>query len=313
MCISGITPTSNFKPIAKKNIMAKKYLIPLLCFLSLGSALAEEDPARMTAQEFEASLAYRQGDVVLSNGVATLKIPRTFRYLGPDDAQHVLEQAWRNPHGSGTLGMLFPADVSPLAERGWGVVITYEEDGYVWDSDADSINYDELLKEMQAASAASNEERQKAGYEPVDLVGWAAKPYYDKASHKLYWAKNLKFGNAPENTLNYNIRILGRRGVLVLNAVANMSQLAGVENDMKQVLTFTDFNPEHSYAAFDPNVDKMAAYGLAALVAGGIAAKTGLITKLIAWVVAFKKVFIFGAMALGAFLTKLFGRKKIRA
>jgi uncharacterized membrane-anchored protein len=101
--------------------------------------------------------------------------------------------------------------------------------------------------------------------------------------------------------------------VLVLNAVANMSQLAGIENDMKQVLAFTDFNPEHSYAAFDPNVDKVATYGLAALVAGGIAAKTGLITKLIALMVAFKKVFIFGAVALGAFLTKLFGRKKTRA
>ena len=169
--------------------------------------------------------------------------------------------------------MLFPAGASPVSDNGWGVVITYEEDGYVSDKDADSINYDSLIKEMKEGTAESNKEREKQGYQTVDLVGWAAKPYYDKDAHKLYWAKELAFGGNAEHTLNYNIRVLGRRGVLVLNAVAGMDQLASVEKDMRNVLAFTDFNPGYRYADFDSKTDKTATYGIAALVAGGLAAK----------------------------------------
>jgi hypothetical protein len=36
------------------------------------------------------------------------------------------------------------------------------------------------------------------------------------------------FGSEGDHTLNYNIRILGRRGVLVLNAVSGMKQLDAI-------------------------------------------------------------------------------------
>lgn len=284
-------------------------LCTLFCVFSL-QAQEKAKEKELTPEQFEATLKYQQGDVVLPNGVATLKIPAGFRYIDPQDAQRVLEQAWGNPSGSGTQGMLFPTKVSPMDENGWGVVITYEEDGHVSDEDADKINYDDLLKEMKEGVAASNEERKKQGYEPIDLVGWAAKPYYDKAAKKLYWAKELKFGGAADNTLNYNIRILGRKGVLVLNAVAPMKQLPAIQTDMKDVLAFTNFNGGHAYGDFDPKVDKTAAYGLAALVAGGIAAKAGLFTKLIALLIAFKKVIAVGAIAVVGLLTKVFKGKK---
>ena len=48
---------------------------------------------------------------------------------------------------------------------------------------------------MQQEVQDGNPERQKEGYPPSNLVGWAANtPHYDKATHKLYWAKDLKFG-----------------------------------------------------------------------------------------------------------------------
>jgi uncharacterized membrane-anchored protein len=264
---------------------------------------------KMTSQQFEASLKYQKGNIALPGGIATLKIPESFRYLDAKDAERVLVEAWGNPSASGTLGMLFPADVSPLAKDSWGVVITYEEDGHVSDKDADSINYDDLLKEMKEGVAERNKDRQKEGYRTIDLVGWAAKPYYDKAAHKLYWAKELSFGGDAEHTLNYNIRILGRKGVLVLNAVSGMSQLQGIKKDMQTVLAFTDFNAGYRYGDYDSKTDKTAAYGIAALVAGGVAAKAGLFAKLFGVLLAAKKLIIVGVAAAGAYIAKLFKKK----
>lgn len=289
--------------------MILRILLTSLLALATLAALADEPAPRMTREQFEATLKYQHGVVALPKGIATLKIPDGFRYLAPEDAQRILEQAWGNPHGDGTLGMLFPSDVSPLEAHGWGVVITYDEDGHVSDEDADGIDYDKLMKDMQEGTTTANAERAKQGQEPVELVGWAARPYYDKAAKKLHWAKELRVPNAHENTLNYNIRILGRKGVLVLNAVAGMSQLSTIQTRMQDVLAFTEFSPGYGYADFDASIDKTATYGLAALVAGGIAAKAGLFAKLFALLIAFKKVLIVAVVGLFAGLRKLFGRK----
>lgn len=121
--------------------------------------------------------------------------------------------------------MLIPAGVSPLAKEGWGIVITFDDHGYVDDKDAATMDFTKLLKQMQDETREENAERQKEGFEPIQVIGWAEPPSYDAAAHKLYWAKELAFGSTSQHTLNYSIRILGRRGVLVLNAVAGMSQL----------------------------------------------------------------------------------------
>ena len=101
--------------------------IVLLSFLSLSAlGVCADDPAPpLSKEDFEATLRYQHGVVALPQGIATLRIPVGFRYLGPADARRILEQAWGNPQGDGTLGMLFPSAISPLDEQGWGVVITY--------------------------------------------------------------------------------------------------------------------------------------------------------------------------------------------
>jgi uncharacterized membrane-anchored protein len=297
--------------------MLEKIWIAMLCLGACGPALAEEpasaddaEQAAAAARQFEASQRFQQGEITLPDGIAVLQVPAGFRYVGPDDARRVLEDGWGNPKGDGTLGMLFPTDVAVVGADGWGVVITYEEDGHVSDDDADSIDYDALLADMRNSVAAENDARRDAGYEAIQLVGWAAKPHYDKAARKLYWAKELKFGDTADNTLNYNIRILGRKGVLVLNAVSDMRQLGKVEQDMQQVLAFTNFSARNRYEDFDASIDKAAAYGLGALVAGGVAAKTGLLAKLLALLVAFKKFIVLGVLAVAGVVGKvLLGRK----
>jgi uncharacterized membrane-anchored protein len=256
------------------------------------------------------SLKYQQGTIDLHNGLATLNVPKEFNYLSPDDAEKVLVQLWHNPPESAkTLGLLIPAGMTPISSNAWVVTIEYSEDGYVKDDDAAKINYDDLLKQMQKGVEEANKARQEKGYEPIKLVGWAAPPRYDAATHKLYWAKQIKFGDDATDTLNYNIRMLGRKGVLELTAVASVDQFQEIDKQTPQILSMVDFKEGSRYADFDPKVDKVATYGLAALVAGGVAAKLGFFKLLWVGILALKKFVIIGLVAVGAFIKRLFGRK----
>jgi len=267
-----------------------------------------DDPSP-DVQKFLDSLHYRTGEVDVKGGHSTLKLTPDFRYLEAGDAQRVL-QAWGNPPDSSVLGMILPANLSPVDHNGWAVVITYSDDGHVSDADAAKTDYAAMLKDMQQQTRDSNDERKKRGYGTVDLVGWATPPHYDAATNKLYWAKELAFSGESQHTLNYDIRVLGRGGYLSLNAVAGMNQLQMVESKMQNVLEMTDFDAGQRYGDFNASTDKIAAYGIGALVAGTIAAKAGLFAKLLAVLLAAKKFIIVGVLAVGAAIKKFFSRSK---
>ena len=271
----------------------------------------QEGPG-MTNEEFESRLGFKTGTVTLDGGIATLHLSPAYRFIGPESAKRVLVDAWGNPPGvaEGVLGMIFPADLGPLTKGNWGVTVEFSDDGYVDDSDAAKIDYNKLLKEMQEEVAKSNPARIKAGYPAVTLLGWAEPPVYNAETHKIYWAKEVRFGDDTARVLNYNVRVLGRRGVLNLNAIADMEQLDSIKVGMQQVLGFVEFNEGHRYADYLPGKDKAATYGVAGLVAGAVAAKTGLLKALIAGLLAGKKLVVVGLVAAGAWLKQKFGSGK---
>jgi uncharacterized membrane-anchored protein len=172
--------------------------------------------------------------------------------------------------------MILPDSMGVLGERTWAFNMQYEAMGHVQDEDAGEVDYDALLAEMQNDTRKASRERVREGYEAIELVGWAAKPYYDADRKILHWAKELKFGESTENTLNYNVRILGRRGVLVLNAIASMNELPEVNKHIGKVLNIVTFSDGNRYADFDPSLDEVAAWTVGGLVAGKVIAKTGL-------------------------------------
>ena len=297
--------------------------IALVLGCSLSAALAAPESAKLPSDKqpsakeiadsrkaFEEKLKPQRGDVSLRDGLAKLHVPGNYVFYPPESASAILVDAWGNPPESAAkvLGMLFPAEPSPLAPDSWGIVITFDEDGYVKDDDAEKMDYSALLKQMQKDTEDANKERKEAGYGEVHLLGWAAQPRYDKASYKLYWAKELQFGDSPDHTLNYNIRALGRRGVLVLNAVSGKSQLATVEAAMPDVLKFVEFSDGHRYSDFVPSVDTVATYGIGALVAGKIVAKVGMLKWIVGLLIAGKKFAVLGVVALGGLIAKLYRR-----
>jgi|WetSurMetagenome_2_1015567.scaffolds.fasta_scaffold54738_3 uncharacterized membrane-anchored protein len=253
---------------------------------------------------------YKYGNISLGNDLAVMNLDSNFKYVEPKEADFLLEKVWGNPPGSNSLGMVLPENVSPFDSTSWGMVIEFSDDGYVKDKDADKINYTKLLKQMQKEVEERNKERLKEGYEPVKLVGWAEPPYYDKNTKKLYWAKELKFGDSKRTTLNYNIRILGRRGYLVLNVVSDMSQINEIKPYMQNIIKSTEFNQGHTYAEFNPKLDKAATYGIAGLIAGGILVKAGFFKLLIAGIIALKKFIIIGFIAVIAAFRGFFNKKK---
>ena len=286
--------------------MFKRFLAAsVLVSSSLLPAFAADSEPKQTSAQFEASLNYQQGKIDLPGGIATLNLPPSFRYLNPADSERLLTKGWGNPPGNTTLGMIVPANVGVLSEAGWGVVVTYDADGHVKDDDAKDINYGELLTTMKESNADGNAERKKLGYGEMTLVGWAETPSYDARAHKLYWAQEFKTG-AGVNSLNYNIRVLGRQGVLVLNAVAGMNQIATIREEMKKVTAFSEFTAGNRYTDYNSATDKTAEYGIAALVAGGAAAKLGLFGKLFALLLAFKKLIFMAGAALVYGLFKFF-------
>jgi uncharacterized membrane-anchored protein len=254
------------------------------------------------------SIEIHDGEIKLEEANAVLTVPESFYFIDAEDAEKVLVDVWGNPPGQATLGMLFPSEKTPFDYDSWAVTIEYEEDGYVSDADADKINYDDLLKQMKSDTADASEARISEGYESIELVGWASPPYYDASAKKLHWAKEIRFGQqAEENTLNYNIRVLGRRGVLVLNFIAGIGQRTEIDNNVNTVLAMAEFEQGSTYSEFDPDIDHVAAYGIGALVAGKAIAKTGFLAMAI---MLFKKFGIFIVVGVGALLKRIFTRKK---
>lgn len=201
--------------------------------------------------------------------------------------------------------MIMPDSVNPYLYSGWGVIVYYEEDGYIKDEDASSIDYDELLETMQEEAAENNEARREAGYSGYEIRGWAEAPYYDMETKKLYWAKELMFDGSEESTLNYDIRILGRKGFLQMNAVAGITQLGEVKVSMQDLLSRVEFSEGNTYFDFDPSVDEVAAYGIGALVAGKLAAKAGLLKVIGIFLVKFWKILLVAGAGLIAVIRRV--------
>ncbi|HEV7330711.1 MAG TPA: DUF2167 domain-containing protein [Flavisolibacter sp.] len=267
----------------------------------LMAALAQID-------SIEAKLHYKTGTVTLENGMATINIAPGFKFLDAKDARYVLEEVWGNLKGQTALGMILPAD-SKVAIADYAFIVEYDAIGYVKDEDADEINYEDLLQEMKDETIKSNEERRKAGVSEMNLIGWAAKPFYNKERKLLYWAKEFKVDDSDENTLNYDIRVLGRKGVLILQAVSGITQLDSVNKNIDNILGMVSFNNGHRYQDFDSNVDDVAAWTIGGLVAGKMLAKAGILALILKNI----KLVILAFAGIGGAAWRFFTGKKKKA
>ncbi|NQX84374.1 MAG: DUF2167 domain-containing protein [Flavobacteriaceae bacterium] len=252
------------------------------------------------------TFTYKRGVIQLGNGVANINVPDGYKYLDSEQSQVVLTDYWGNPPAE-TLGLLFPENSTIIGDDFiYAVEITYAKDGYIDDSDARDLDYDKLLEEIKEDTKLQSAERVEMGFDAMEFLGWASQPFYDDVTKKLHWAQEFKFENTEVNTLNYNIRVLGRKGYLNLNVIGDMPVLSKVKSDVNAILASVEFNEGYRYSDFNPDIDEVAAYGIGGLIAGKVLAKAGFFAVLLK----FWKFIAIGAVALFAgFKKRIFGSK----
>lgn len=227
---------------------------------------------------------------------AEVRIPAGYVFAGANDTRVIMEEL-KNPTSGNEMGFIAPAG------EDWFVVFEFDDVGYIRDDEKDSLDADAMLESIKKGTEAGNKERQRRGWPIMTILGWEQKPRYNETTHNLEWA--IRGESQGQLVINYNTRLLGRGGVMRVTLVTDPTTLSPTLPKFKNVLAGFDFKQGQKYAEFRQG-DKVAKYGLAALIVGGAAAvatKTGMFKWI--W-----KVLVVAFIAIAVFFKKLFSRKK---
>lgn len=280
-----------------------------LSFLTV-SLRADTTPGPVTKEINGVKVTYGPTTVKLGK-VAEIKLPEGFEFIGPDSLERYLELT-QNPRSGNEVGVI-------NAPNGWTMFFEYQDVGYIKDNEKNDLDAEKLYKQLDEGTQNSNPERKARGWAEQKMRGWAAKPYYDEKTKNLKWA--FKFSTSRDQyqaiTVNENIRLLGRGGVMEVTLACSDPDFKMLEPEADKLLTDFRYVSGQTYAEFKSG-DKIAKYGLAALVVGGagaVAAKTGLLAKLGVLLVKGGKAIIFVFVAIFAgiarFFKKLVGKDKV--
>lgn len=287
-------------------------LIPTLlsCLLLAATLNAQDetppiDEATARAQaEFQ---AFVDGLPWVADGVgdleqwATIEIPSGYRYLNGIDADKLMQAYGNLP--SKYDGMVASHDLD------WFVLFQFDPSGYVKDDEKDELDADNLLAQMKENQVASNRYRAERGLEPMYLDGWAMEPRYNERTNNLEWGLLLRSGNSPQ-FVNYETKLLGREGVMEVTLVCDLEAMQAILPSYQDLLLGHAYKEGKSYAEYRQG-DRIAEYGLSALIAGGAlygAAKLGFLGTIMAFGKKFLKLIVIGLVAIGAALKKFFAR-----
>jgi uncharacterized membrane-anchored protein len=280
--------------------MRNSSLFAALLLASVPAFAQEPPPPAPPAQDQGPEIPWKEGPTTGDMGVSQITVPAGFAFADGEGAK-LWAKITANPVSGNEIGLIGPDDGD------WLVLFEYEATGYVKDDEKDDLKKDEILASIKEGTEAFNTERRKMGVPDLHVVGWEVEPHYNEAAHSLEWCVRSESNGAP--SLNYNTRVLGRGGVASVTLMfGGETKLQDVMPKFRQLLAGFSYKPGQTYAEFKSG-DKIAEYGLAALIAGGgvaVAAKAGLFAK-------FGKVLakggIFLLAAIGVALKKLFGGK----
>jgi len=268
------------------------YVVVLLLF----AALAPQ-PAHAQANK-PGGIPWEEGPIVGKLGdIAQITVPEHYAFTGKDGTARFMELT-QNPVSGHEMGVLIPDPQNGHVP--WFVVFEFEDTGYVKDDEKDSLDNDKILKSIQDGTEQSNKIRAQKGWKPYHVVGWSKPPFYSPESHNLTWSILGREDGGGEN-VNYSVRLLGRRGTMSADLVLGTNLVQTVVPEFERLLTGYSFVQGQKYSEFRSG-DKVAEYGLTALIAGGAAAaaiKSGLFAK-------FWKLIVLGFVALMGAIKRFF-------
>lgn len=280
---------------------------PVLCAQSAPETpteQAESDPRGFEVKDGKTTLAgieFEVGPCVGHLGTyAELSVPDGVFFTGRKGTVDFLTMQ-QNPTGETELGMVL------APEAGWFVIFSYNESGHVKDDDKDDLDADELLKVLKESNEYGNELRKERGWATLELVGWHKAPFYDPKTNNLTWATIAR--SATGETINWSTKLLGRTGTMNVDLVVGPQEIDAAMPHFESLMGGYAYTDGNRYAEFKPG-DKVAEYGLAALVAGGagaVAFKTGLFAKFWGFILKGGKFIFLGVAALFVAIKKFFG------
>ncbi len=288
-------------------------LLALLPFTLNSIAQVDESAEAISAEQIEfqnflASLDWQDTGQGELEDWATIDIPMGFRFLNGEDTDTLLQAFGNLPDTY--QGMISVPDVD------WFVLFQFEDSGYVKDDEKDELDADKLLEALQSGDEISNEYRKQQGIEALYTEGWAIEPRYNESTNNLEWGIILR-SESGGKSVNYKTKLLGRNGIMNVTLVCDPAALESILPTYQDILTGHRYKPGKSYAEYRDG-DKVASYGLTALIAGGAlygAAKLGILAKLILFFKKGFKLIIIGVIAIGVALKKFFaglaGRQKV--
>jgi uncharacterized membrane-anchored protein len=258
----------------------------------------------------EPPLPWKDGPQVIDLGHgATMALPEGRRFLGMPEAGKVMEKLG-NLSNESLLGIV----LSSAEDADYLVSVRYEDEGFI--KDDEKIDPKAILESIQGGETEYNEERKQRGFPPIHADGWSEEPRYDKKAHQLVWALLVSSNGKP--SVNLNTRVLGRKGYVSVNLIAAPEDLPRYRDDGLALVAATTFSSGSRYEDFNKGTDKVAEYGLAGLILGGVGlgalkvAKVGVLAAfwkpILAFLLAAKKLVLVGIAAVGGFFRKLFSR-----
>lgn len=238
---------------------------------------------------------------------ATLQLPAGYHFVPGDQARPLLE-AMGNPGADNVQGMIFPANEENAQ---WFIVVTLNLAGYIKDDDAKNWKAQTLLDEIRKGTESANSERRARGLPELLVAGWVEEPQYEPETHRLVWSLSSRLSDQEKPSgVNYNTLMLGREGYISMNLVTSVADIERLKPVARKLLASLEFDPGKRYADFQAETDKIAEYGLAALVAGVAAKKLGLFALAAVFFAKFAKVIIAAAVVGLGGLATLIGKKK---
>jgi uncharacterized membrane-anchored protein len=253
-----------------------------------------------SAQE-TADLPWQECPCTGDLGNATVEIPDGMLFLDRANVAKFMEML-QNPTDGQERGVVLGRTG---ADETWFVVFSFNPTGYIKDDEKDSLDAKAILGSIREGTEAANDERRKRGWSVLEVKGWHREPFYDGSTNNLTWA--ILGGTNEGEVVNHSVRLLGRRGVMNADLVTDAGSLAAAMPAFDDVVKGFDYKPGERYREFSQG-DRVAEFGLTALVAGGAGvalAKSGLLKQ-------FGKLLMVGVVAVFAaakrLLRGLFGR-----
>lgn len=239
-----------------------KLILGAVLAVSVGLVLAQDSPAageKTLEQQLEELNWLQPGSVGRIADKAEYRVREGYSFLDAADTDTFLKLKGNPPPGNSYT-------IASTKAR-WFGTLQFSPEGYV--KDDEKIDAAALLKMLKESDVEDNEQRRKQGYPALTLEGWFFPPRYDTESRRLEWA--LKLRSEGVDIANVSTKILGRSGYTSAILVTSPEDLEKDLADFKLALKDFNYVSGEKYSEWRQG-DKVAAYGLGALVLGGVAA-----------------------------------------